>query len=72
MNSEQISIRDVAGLYRGEKGKGKVAWEDLANPFKQKKGIGMGGSQKAEVAYSLSKGKGSGATGIFINKVMAK
>eukprot|EP00662_Eupelagonemidae_sp_cell21_P057874 gene57874-biopygen10158 len=41
----------VVYYFRGQKGHGKVTWEDLANPDRCKMGVGLGGSQKAEVAY---------------------
>jgi len=42
----------VVYYYRGEKGKGKTKWEDLADPATELwNGAGLGGSQKVEVAY---------------------
>eukprot|EP00666_Eupelagonemidae_sp_cell4sb_P012979 gene12979-6059_t len=41
----------IVFFFKGEKGKGKVNWDDLPDPEKRKQGVGMGASQKAEVAY---------------------
>lgn len=41
----------IVYYFDGEKGMGKVAWEDLTDDKKRQPGVGLGGSQKAEVAY---------------------
>lgn len=42
----------VVYFFKGEVGQGKIAWKDLCNPDVDPwDGIGLGGSQKCEVAY---------------------